>query len=321
MVPQVPQLAASTLTSVHTPLQLSWGGGHWHCALRQVIPAGQTTPQSPQLTGSTLGSTHAVPHWIWPERQSPSELLSLTGSAEHAPAPSTDERRIQRNARTNRKSANFISNLQIALRVAQSVELHPAQHANLRLLQNTALMLPDSSATATALGPLPRVDPLGMGGSLEPIPYTPRDGSRPLPCGPGCGNDGSAFAQNPACAAAPLQSSQTRADDWGCGKLHWQGEEWQPGRNTELLYNSSLPALPKALVLFADTPVRCVDHAAPTATDPSKTRRRWSGVPPPLDPRFAIYVLRCALRGVCRACKLQLRLAYADERRYHRWQI
>ena len=263
MFPQVPQLVASTLTSVHTPLQLCWGGGHWHCALRQVVPAGQISPQSPQFAGSTLGSTHKSPHRSWPVGQSPSELPSLTASAEHAPTASTDETRIQRNARTAREPTNFISNLQISLRFARSVELHLAQHASLRLLQNVELMVPDSYGTATEPGSFPRVDPVSVGGSLEPVPQAACHGARPLPCRPACGNDGSALPYKTG-RAQLLPCSRRRRVPMirGCGKPHGQGEEWQPGRNAGLLDNSSLMALPGA--------ARAVRRHAPPLRSPCR---------------------------------------------------
>ena len=91
-------------------------------------------------------------------------LDARTRPPEQAPTPNKDETRIQRNARATRKPTTFIFNLQISVCYARSVEPHPAQHANLRLLQNTALMIPDPSATATAPGFQPRVDPPGLSG-------------------------------------------------------------------------------------------------------------------------------------------------------------
>ena len=69
--PHPPQLLASELVSMQTPLQQSWPRGQSakvahaaHFPLAQCWLAGQTFPQPPQLFGSLLVSTHVFPQQV-----------------------------------------------------------------------------------------------------------------------------------------------------------------------------------------------------------------------------------------------------------------
>lgn len=69
--PHAPQLLASELVSMQTPLQQSWPRGQSakvahvaHFPLAQCCPFGHTLPQPPQLLGSLLVSTQVLPQHV-----------------------------------------------------------------------------------------------------------------------------------------------------------------------------------------------------------------------------------------------------------------